>query len=394
MALETGTVIIGTQWGDEGKGKLVDAICKEYDICVRFNGGDNAGHSVHVNDQEFAFHLLPSGIIHPNCICVIGNGCVVNLESLDREIKGIVDKGLNIDDRLYISDCAHVVSQEHIVRDCARETSLGAKNLGTTKRGIGPCYSDKMARSGARIHMVKDIEKLYPYVHKHAKIIDTFTFLHKSYKDRKKILFEGANATMLDIDHGTYPYVTSSNPTIGGVFTGTGINPALLGQIIGVVKAYTTRVGEGPFPSEDTNKIGEFFQKNGAEYGVTTGRPRRCGWLDLAVIRKSILLNGINLINLTKLDVLTGLEVIKIAIGYKINGQIVEFYPSYIDPSEIIEVMYINMPGWHNNIAQCRRFNELPINAQKYVEKIEELIGIKIGWIGVGKGREDIIHKN
>ncbi|KAI7822083.1 Adenylosuccinate synthetase [Kickxella alabastrina] len=415
------SVVLGTQWGDEGKGKLVDILAQNIDVCVRCQGGNNAGHTIVVDGVKYAFHMLPSGLVNMDCISIVGSGVVVHLPSFFEELEELEAEGLDCDKRLFISDRCHLVFDFHQIVDGMKEGELGRGSIGTTKKGIGPAYSSKASRSGIRVHHLYHFdeferrfrtivaarhrrygdfeydveaelqryrqlaERLRPFV------IDSVDFLHLKLKEGKRILVEGANALMLDIDFGTYPYVTSSNTGIGGVCTGLGLPPTKIGKVIGVAKAYTTRVGGGPFPSELTDAVGQKLRDIGAEYGVTTGRPRRCGWLDLVVLRYSNMINGYTTLNLTKLDVLDTFDEIKVAVSYTINGKEITSFPADLDDLAMATVNYITLPGWNQSISKCHTFEELPENCQKYVRFIEKDLGIPIEWIGVGAGREEMI---
>ncbi|MEK7545426.1 MAG: adenylosuccinate synthase [Patescibacteria group bacterium] len=414
------SIIIGCQWGDEGKGKLVDILAQKHDMIVRATGGANAGHTIYVGDKKVIFHLIPSGVLHPGKIAVIGNGCVIPITTLFEEIATLKKEGVDLDGRLWISDHAHIVLDYHRTLDALQEEQKGGKKIGTTKRGIGPAYADKIMRMGIRIGellnfekftekylanlafhqkayglehdgttelaQLKDFaEKIRPYV------TETFNVIRTAEKTGKKILVEGANGALLDIDHGTYPFVTSSNASIGGIITGTGIAPQQLGRIIGIVKAYTTRVGSGPFPSELLDEIGEAIRTKGAEFGSTTGRPRRCGWFDGVVTRYACELNGVTEINLTKLDVLSGMKTLKLATSYTHNGKVLNSFADCIDIPEEIEVHYEEMPGWGEDISKCKTREELPQNAQNYIARIEELSGVRVSSIGVGHDRMQMI---
>ncbi|RIA81124.1 AMPSase 1 [Glomus cerebriforme] len=415
------TVVLGSQWGDEGKGKLVDILAQEADICARFAGGNNAGHTIVVNGNKFGFHLLPSGLINPNCISVIGSGVVIHLPSLFSELEQLEAKGLDVRDRIFISDRAHLVFDFHQIVDGLKEIELGRSSIGTTKKGIGPAYSSKASRSGLRVHHLSNhhafAEKFRQLVANRMKrygkfeydveaeierykefairlqphVVDSVIFMHKCMASKKKILVEGANALMLDLDFGTYPFVTSSNTTVGGVSTGLGIPPSKVDKVIGVVKAYTTRVGGGPFPTELLDETGEYLQRAGAEFGSTTGRKRRCGWLDLVVLKYSTLINGYTCLNLTKLDVLDNLPEIKIATAYLLDGKPMESFPADLDILERSTVQYETLPGWQTDISKCRQFSDLPINAQNYIKVIEKYLEVPIEWVGVGICREDMI---
>ncbi|KAJ2157238.1 Adenylosuccinate synthase [Coemansia sp. RSA 552] len=416
------SVVLGTQWGDEGKGKLVDILAKDIDVCVRCQGGNNAGHTIVVDGVKYAFHMLPSGLVNEKCVSVIGSGVVVHIPSFFEELEDLEKQGLDCDGRLFVSDRCHLVFDFHQIVDGLKEGELGRGSIGTTKKGIGPAYSSKASRSGIRVHHLYhpaefekrlrvivaarykrygefnyDVEaelkryrelaeRLRPYV------IDSVEYLHRELRAGKQILVEGANALMLDLDFGTYPYVTSSNTGVGGVCTGLGIPPNKVGSVIGVAKAYTTRVGGGPFPSELVDSVGQRLRDEGAEYGVTTGRPRRCGWLDLVVLRYSTMINGYTSINLTKLDVLDVFDEIKVAVSYTIDGKEVTSFPADLDDLASASVNYVTLPGWSQSISKCRSFSELPENCQKYVRFIEKDIGVPVEWIGVGAGRDEMIN--
>ncbi len=373
------TVVVGMQYGDEGKGACVDFLAKKADIIARFAGGNNAGHTVIVGDKKYKFHLLPSGVISDK-LNIIGNGTVIDPNVLLKEIDEMEEKGLRIDpSRLIISSSAHVIQEKHIEEDKAK-----CGNIGTTGRGIGPCYRDKIIRNGLRMgEYVKNNEKLKPFVK------DTCFVLDRAIKDGKNILIEGAQGTLLDIDHGTYPFVTSSNPTAGGACTGLGIGPTKIDKVVGILKAYTTRVGNGPFTTELFDKDGEYLAEKGHEFGTTTGRPRRCGWFDSVIGRYSVIVNGIIEIALTKLDVLTGMKSIKICDSYELNGEVVKDFP--LNNLEDAKPVYFEMPGWDEDITECKSVDDLPLNCKNYVKKIEELIGAKISIISVGPRRDQTI---
>jgi len=412
--------------GDEGKGKIVDVLSETYDICARCNGGSNAGHTIVVNKVKYAFHLVPSGILNPNSVCLIGNGCVIHFATLVKELKQLDEKGINYKGRLLISDRAHIVFDFHQLIDGMSESELGEAKIGTTKKGIGPSYCEKMNRSGIRVGDLKNMpefaKKLQTIVKNaqlrfkfqydvqeeidrhsgYAKqfsdfIVDGVDWINEKYNDGKTMLIEGANAAMLDIDFGTYPYVTSSSPTIGGCLTGLGISANKLGDVIGVVKAYTTRVGEGPFPTEliDSDGPGTKLRQVGGEYGTTTGRPRRCGWFDAVIVRYTHRLNGYTALNLTKVDVLTGFTTIKIATAYKLRDKtITAAIPASLEDLAKVEVVYEEFPGWKEDISKCTKYEELPKNCQAYIHRLEQLLEVPIKWIGVGAGRDDLIHRN
>ncbi|XP_019874950.1 adenylosuccinate synthetase [Aethina tumida] len=419
------TVVLGAQWGDEGKGKVVDMLATQMDVVCRCQGGSNAGHTVLVNGIEYDFHLLPSGIINPNCKAVIGNGVVIHLPSLFDEAEKNEKKGLkNWKQQLIISDRAHLVFDFHQQVDGLQEheNNQRGRGLGTTKKGIGPTYSSKMTRNGLRVGdllgdydkfskrfqgLVNVYQRMFPTLQVDVEgelkrykqyaeeirplVFDTVSFLDKALKQGQKILVEGANAGMLDIDFGTYPYVTSSNCSVGGVCTGLGIAPRRIGEVIGVVKAYTTRVGDGPFPTELMDATGELMQTRGGEIGVTTKRKRRCGWLDLVLLQYTNMINGYTALCLTKLDILDTLPELKLAVGYKLNGKKIEYFPSTASDLSQVEVEYITMPGWQTSTEDVRTFEDLPRNAKNYVNKIYEFLDVPVRWIGVGKGRESII---
>lgn len=422
------TAVLGAQWGDEGKGKLVDILSAEADICARFAGGNNAGHTIVAPigpdrvQTTFAFHLLPSGLVNPKVTGIIGPGVVVHLPSFFEEFDTLREKGLDCSGRLFISDRAHLVFDFHQIVDGLKEVELGGSSIGTTKKGIGPAYSAKASRSGLRVHHLFDptfaekfrkiVEGRYKrYGHfeydtegeierykgladrLHPFVIDSVVYIHDALASGKRILVEGANALMLDIDYGTYPYVTSSSTSVGGVCTGLGIQPRRIGKVIGVIKAYTTRVGGGPFPTEQLNETGVHLQEVGHEYGTTTGRRRRCGWLDLVVMRHSCLINGYDTLNLTKLDVLDDLEEIKIAVRYLVDGKELAGFPANLETLGKVEVSYVTLPGWKTSIAAMSSYEDFPENCKKYISFIEEYLKIPIEWIGVGPGRESMVKK-
>lgn len=413
--------IIGCQWGDEGKGKLVDILAEEYDIVVRATGGANAGHTIYLNEKKFVFHLVPSGVLHEGKIGVIGNGCVIHIPTLVEEIEELKKENIDLNGRLWISEKAHLVLDYHRMLDALQEEQKGGKKIGTTQRGIGPAYTDKMMRIGIRvgellnfenfkehylnnlafhkksfgnfehddkkelIELEKLAEKIQPF------ITETFTYLKNAREKGKKILLEGANGTLLDIDHGTYPFVTSSNASIGGIVSGSSIAPTHIKDAIGIVKAYTTRVGSGPFPTELLDETGEFIRQKGGEFGATTGRPRRCGWFDAMVVRYACELNGITAINITKLDVLSGQKTLKIATGYQYKEKNLKSFAEAIGIIDKIQVQYEELAGWDEPLEHCRTFNDLPKNAQNYVKKLAELVRTPIKFIGVGHDRKQMI---
>ncbi len=421
------SIIIGAQWGDEGKGKLVDILSENFDIVARATGGANAGHTVYVEmdgkEKEFVFHLLPSGVLREQTTCVIGNGCVLHLPTVLEELEAVEKSGLKVAGRVKLSDRAALLFDYHKIIDGWQEDAKGKAKVGTTKRGIGPCYMDKINRRGLKLCDLEDFEvfekkyrdnlkwhqKVYGFDYdadselaffkaKRDQLLEMMTdaamYLNEALRDGKKVLLEGANGVMLDIDHGTYPYVTSSNPTIGGVFTGTGMNPSYLGESIGIVKAYMTRVGEGPFPTELHDEVGERLRDAGGEYGATTKRPRRCGWFDIPLTRYSVMLNGFTSLNLTKLDVLDDFDEISIATDYKLNGETIDRFPSRFEDLERLEVQYETLPGWKTSLSDVTSWDDLPENAKLYVLTLEKLIGCPIKYIGVGKRRDQLIVRS
>ncbi|KAK4412981.1 Adenylosuccinate synthetase, chloroplastic [Sesamum alatum] len=420
--------VLGCQWGDEGKGKLVDILAKHFDVVARCQGGANAGHTIYnAEGKKFALHLVPSGILNEETVCVIGNGVVVHLPSFFEEIDGLESKGVSCKGRILVSDRAHLLFDVHQVVDGLREAELAKSFIGTTGRGIGPAYSSKVLRNGIRVgdlrHMDKLEEKLevlisdaaarfkqYKYqpdvprqvfqdYRQYANrlepfITDTVRYINDAISQKKRILVEGGQATMLDIDFGTYPFVTSSSPSAGGICTGLGIAPRVVGDLIGVVKAYTTRVGSGPFPTEILGEGGDLLRTAGQEFGTTTGRPRRCGWLDIVALRYSCMINGFSSLNLTKLDVLSELPEIQLGVSYKQNGGTpIQSFPADLCVLEQIQVEYETMPGWQCDISSIREYSDLPKAARNYIERIEELVGVPIHYIGVGPGRDALIYK-
>jgi adenylosuccinate synthase len=417
-------VIVGTQWGDEGKGKITDYLAEKADVVVRYQGGNNAGHTVEKEGIQYKLHLIPSGILYSEKICIIGNGVVIDPASLIEEIDNLQKQGISVDN-LKISDRAHIVFPYHIKQDELEEISKGKNDLGTTKRGIGPCYMDKSERIGIRVcDLLKpkvfeeklrrnvekknklfkelygaegfDFEEMYRKYLEYAEkikpfVTDTTVLLYDLIKGGKKVLFEGAQGTLLDLDLGTYPYVTASHPIAGGVTVGAGIGPTMIDEVIGVVKAYTTRVGKGPFPTELFDENGEFLREKGHEYGTTTGRARRCGWLDAVILKYSVRVSGMTHFALTKLDTLTGLKKIKICTGYKFNGRIITDFPASLEDLAQCEPVYEEFDGWEEDIQGAKTFDDLPYNAQKYIRRIEELIGIKAAIISVGPERNQTI---
>lgn len=416
------TVVVGSQWGDEGKGKIVDYLSKDSDIIARYQGGDNAGHTIVFNDQKFSLQLLPSGIFYSDKIAMIGNGVVLNPKALFREMKYLNDNGVPTDN-LRISSRAQVIMPYHILLDKLNEKSR-ANKIGTTQKGIGPAYMDKIARVGIRVadliypetlkKVLKEtlrqknelLTKLYEVEpldfdsmyeeykeygqHMKKYVIDTSDLLNKA--DGKNILFEGAQGIMLDIDHGTYPYVTSSNPVAGGAAVGAGIGPTKITDVIGVCKAYTSRVGEGPFPTEQLNEIGEYIRETAHEYGTVTKRPRRIGWLDAVALRHAARVSGLTGLAMNCVDVLDGLDTIKVCTGYELNGKIIDFYPANLDVLAQCKPIYQELPGWKVDTTDCDTFDKLPENAQNYIKTVETLVNVPIDWYSVGPDREQT-HK-
>lgn len=415
-------VVVGAQWGDEGKGKVVDFLAKDADIIARYQGGDNAGHTVVVGKEKYVLHLIPSGILHPNKICVIGNGVVLSPERLFNEIDGLKQRNIYVGDNLVISDRAHLILPYHLLIESADGED---KRIGTTNRGIGPAYVDKAGRSGIRVGDLLNMkvfeEKLSFNLSKKAKILgeseewvalkkieileeyggyaerikpfvaDTSVMLNKAMKEGKSILFESAQGTLLDVDLGTYPYCTSSNPTAGGVCAGLGVGPTAIDAVIGVVKAYTTRVGEGPFPTELPPELDQKIREIGNEFGATTGRPRRCGWFDAVATRYSVRVNGFTGMAVTKLDILDNIDPIKICVGYRRNGETLTEFPGQIDVLEDCEPVYESMDGWLSDTSKLNEYKDFPENARKYVERISQLMETKTKFVAVGPERDRIV---
>jgi adenylosuccinate synthase len=414
-------VVVGTQWGDEGKGKITDFLAESADVVARYQGGNNAGHTIIIKDKKYKVHLIPSGIFYEDKICVIGNGMVINPLALIDEIDYIHANGFSTAN-LKISDRAHVIMPYHILLDALEEEQKGENKIGTTLKGIGPCYMDKAARNGIRIADLLDpvvfeqklrmlvasknklIEQVYGaacldadsilaeylgYAEKIRKyVIDTSFILNNAIDDGKKVLFEGAQGVMLDIDHGTYPFVTSSNPSAGGVCIGSGVGPTKIHQIIGVAKAYTSRVGDGPFPTELKDEVGDRIRELGHEYGTTTGRPRRVGWFDSVVVRHARRVSGITGLSLNSSDVLTGLDTVKICTAYKYKGELIDYYPASLSVLNECEAVYEELPGWTEDITQSKSLDDLPQNARRYLERVSELTGIPIVIYSIGRNRD------
>ena len=412
--------VIGAQWGDEGKGKIVDILSEHYQIVVRYQGGANAGHTVEIGDKKYILHLIPSGILRENVICLIGNGVVVDPVALLDEIKLLENHGISVKDRLFISHNAHLIMPYHKLLDSIQES--GDQKIGSTGRGIGPCYTDKYARKGIRIvdllnkkvleekirENIKEKNELLRKVYFHEgldvdaivdeymhfdKTVDNYitdvpAYLNQAIADGKSILLEGAQGALLDIDFGTYPYVTSSSPTSGGACTGSGIPPTKIDSVFGIVKAYTTRVGHGPFPTELIDETGEKLRKIGAEYGATTGRPRRCGWFDAFLVKYSAMINGVESAAITKLDVLSSFDEIKVCVGYKLNGKSVKSFPTDVDRLSRVQPDYETLKGWNEDITKCTSYSDLPQKTRDYLDFISHQTGIKNKIISVGPNRK------
>ncbi len=424
------TILIGAQWGDEGKGRVVDWLASSADIVARYAGGDNAGHTVALDGEVYKLHLIPSGILHSSVVSVMGNGMVINPVNLVREIQALRKIGVDISpERLVISSRAHIITPAHIALDKAKELALGDAKIGTTLRGIGPAYLDKTGRAGIRTgDMLLDVEEfaeqlvaaielsneelraqgldtldarqaaqsylgaadfLRPYIR------DVSIYLYEALKAGKKVLCEGAQGTLLDIDHGSYPFVTSSSPTAGGALTGLGVGPLFVDNVLGVAKAFSTRVGGGPMPTELNDAIAEHFRGSGAnfwdEFGTTTGRPRRCGWLDVVMLRYAVGVNGLSELMLTKMDILSGLDELKLATAYEIDGEKFQFPPVTNEQLERAKPVYETLPGWSEDISNCRRFNDLPAAARNYIKRVAQLCDVPIQMVSVGPERDQLV---
>jgi len=418
------TVLIGAQWGDEGKGKVTDFLAQKADLVVRYQGGNNAGHTVVVDGREFKLHLIPSGILYPDKICVIGSGVVIDPAVLIREIESLEKRGVSTDN-LKISERAHVIFPYHQKIDQLEEERKGKDKIGTTCRGIGPAYMDKSARMGIRMIDLVDPEEFAGLLKRNMEgknrllvgvygaepfdydemlksyseygrtlkkyLTDTSILVNRAIGEGKNVLFEGAQGTLLDLDHGTYPYVTSSHPVAGAACIGTGIGPTKIDRVVGVAKAYTTRVGEGPFPTELSGEAGDYIRQRGGEYGTTTGRPRRCGWFDGVVVRYAGRVNGLDYLALTKLDVLTGLEKVKICTGYSYRGEIIDEFPASLKVLKECRPVYDELPGWQEDISGARKLGDLPANARRFLERVSEVTGVPVALVGVGSGRSQTI---
>jgi adenylosuccinate synthase len=415
---------LGAQWGDEGKGKIVDLLTPNFSIVARYQGGHNAGHTVYANGRKFVLRLLPSGILHDGITCVIGNGVVVDPQALFAEIEELSRAGIEVGDRLVVSDKAHLILPYHRELDLLSEARRGERKIGTTSRGIGPAYEDKIARRGVRVGDLANPDALSDAIRHNVDarnriigdsimdagqllddlraawkrmapwVTDVSLFLARARSAGRSIMFEGAQGTLLDIDHGTYPYVTSSNATIGGVCTGLGIPPRAIDGVLGVVKAYTTRVGEGPLPTELTGEIGDRLRESGQEFGAVTGRPRRCGWYDAVAVRYAVRVNGLDALALTKLDVLDGMNELQICTSYRCGGATLTEFPGDLAQLAACEPVYESMPGWSTPTKGARRFSDLPGDAQRYIGRLEELTGVPAAIVSTGSGRDDTILRD
>jgi adenylosuccinate synthase len=415
--------VLGAQWGDEGKGKIVDLLTPGFSIVARYQGGHNAGHTVYANGRKFVLRLLPSGILHPGITCVIGNGLVVDPQALFGEIDELAAAGIDVGDRLMISDKAHLILPYHRELDLLSEARRGERKIGATSRGIGPAYEDKIARRGVRVgdlanrssladavehnvaarnrliaestmdaqQVLADLERAW--VRMRPWVADASLFLARAREDGRSIMFEGAQGTLLDIDHGTYPYVTSSNATIGGVCTGLGVPPRAIDRVLGVAKAYTTRVGEGPLPTELTGEMGDRLRESGQEFGAVTGRPRRCGWFDAVAVRYASRINGLDALALTKLDVLDGLPELQVCTAYRCRGKVLTEMPGELSELAACEPVYETLPGWTEPTRGVREYSDLPREARAYVARLEEITGVPAAIVSTGSGREETIFR-
>ncbi len=418
--------VVGLQWGDEGKGKVIDILTEEYDIIVRYQGGGNAGHTVIIDGEKFVLHLIPSGILRPGKKCVIGNGVVLDPALFLEEVEELKKKNISVESNLFVSDRAHLVFPYHKLLDSLSESEKGQDKIGTTGKGIGPCYADKMARAGIRVielhhpeHLKHQIQKnveeknrllqglynkapldwreIYEEYSTYASklepyICDTVAYINEAIQKSRRILFEGAQGSLLDVDFGTYPFITSSNATSCGVASGAGVSPKQIHVVYGVMKAYTTRVGGGPFPTETGGELGEHLRTKGREYGATTGRPRRCGWFDAVAVRHAAMINGVDEVILTKLDVLDEQPTLKICVGYKYNGKRSERFPPDLALLPHCEPVYVERPGWQKDTTSCTDFHELPREAKNYIQFLEELLDLKITMVSVGPDRRQFIR--
>jgi adenylosuccinate synthase len=416
-------VVLGAQWGDEGKGKIVDLLAPRFSIVARYAGGHNAGHTVYVRGSKFILRLIPSGILHPDVTCVIGNGVVVDPQALLAEVDELARHGVDVGNRLVLSDRAHLILPYHRELDVLSEARRGERKIGTTSRGIGPAYEDKVARRGVRVgdlaqmetlaeairHNVDARNKLVPgkamdvadvmselagaWERMRRWVKDVSVFLATAHRDGRTILFEGAQGTLLDIDHGTYPYVTSSSATAGGACIGLGVGPRVVGGVLGVAKAYTTRVGEGPLPTELHGEAGERLRQKGGEFGAVTGRPRRCGWFDAVAVRYAARINGLDALAITKLDVLDGMDAIPLATAYRCHGRTIEEFPADLAQLAACEPVYETMPGWSQPTKGVRSFDRLPVEARNYVARLEQITGVPAALISTGSDREETIFR-
>lgn len=421
----SGVIIVGAQWGDEGKGKIVDVLTEKADVVARYQGGHNAGHTVVINNEKFVLHLIPSGILHKDKLCIIGNGVVIEPSALIEEINGLKERGVDVGKNLLISKNAHLIMPYHIAMDNAHEKLRGSRKIGTTGRGIGPTYVDKMARTGIRVvdlyypkvlkekldanlreinFLLKNryktkgfttngiLKKYMGYAEKLSRYVaDTDIIINDMIAKQRKVLFEGAQGTLLDVDHGTYPFVTSSSAIAGGACTGLGVGPTRISKVLGVVKAYTTRVGGGPFPTEIIGGMGEELRQRGGEYGATTGRPRRCGWLDFVGLRHALRVNGLTGIAITKLDILDALGTIKVCVAYKYRNSIHKDFPKEFSLLEEAVPVYEEIEGWKESTVGIKKFEKLPRNARKYIKKIEDTLGVKVDMVSTGQRRDELI---
>ncbi len=420
-------IVLGAQWGDEGKGKMTDYLAEEANVVARFQGGNNAGHTVVVGEKEYKLHLIPSGILHDDKLNILGNGVVIDPKALFTEIEYLEELGTKVTpDKLAISDRANVIMPYHKELDRLNEIARGKDNIGTTGKGIGPCYTDKVERSGIRMcdllqanvlrEKLKnnieiknkiitnvfggealDFEKIYDEYLEFGKKIkpfikDTSVIIYDAIKEGQNVLFEGAQGTLLDIDYGTYPYVTSSNTTAGGVCNGVGVGPTLIESAVGIAKAYTTRVGKGPFPTELDNEMGEHIRTVGHEYGVTTGRSRRCGWLDIVILKSAVRISGLTSLVITKIDTLAGIDKISVCVGYKLDDKVIDYFPASLEDLAKCEPVYEVLDGWDESVADARSFDDLHPNAKAYIKRIEELTGVKVAIVSVGPKRDQTIR--
>jgi adenylosuccinate synthase len=420
-------IVVGTQWGDEGKAKVIDYLTETSDVIIRYHGGANAGHTVIANNQKFIFHLVPSGIMYPDKVCIVGNGVVLDVEQFLKEIDDLAEKNISVNGRLFVSDLAHLVMPYHKVLDATSESQMGSKKIGTTGRGIGPAYSDKASRTGLRVGDLRnwdafvaqmkvnfdykrkvvglyqqpydlDFDAMVSYFEELRKrilpyVTDTSNYLFAAARQGKRLLFEGAQGTFLDIDHGTYPFVTSSNTIAGSACTGAGVGPTLINDVIGIVKAYTTRVGNGPFPTELNNEIGESLRQQGGEFGSTTGRPRRCGWFDSVLLRKSVQLNGLTRLALTKVDVLNHLSEIQICTHYEVNGKKTDTCPTNPQDFEKAVPIYETMPGWMCDLSGCTKMADLPSLTTAYIARLKQLCyDVPLLLVSLGPDRSQTIE--